>query len=234
MNPSGISPRTATDPVSRSTKGTTAPISIVMAAAACCRGARSPPVRRRSTPPRSPRASRAPPSVTLLSLAATLLAKDPAARPSSPWATRTVPRGLRSACSRPPSAPPQAPRVAFGAARAELPYGGEGVLVPVAQVVLGAMPGADSGGATAPSPALPSVISGGGWPTSALSPSPPQPSSWSGAPVVAVAKEKNSNGAYAREYLKEVKDNLTDSARLLVNGILPKKKSRKNAPESGK
>lgn len=52
--------------------------------------------------------------------------------------------------------------------------------------------------------------------------------------VVAVAKEKNSNGAYAREYLKEVKDNLTDSARLLVNGILPKKKSRKNAPESGK
>jgi hypothetical protein len=46
------------------------------------------------------------------------------------------------------------------------------------------------------------------------------------------AKEKS--GTMARKHLKELSDRLTDSARLLVNGILPKKKSRKNVPESGK
>lgn len=50
--------------------------------------------------------------------------------------------------------------------------------------------------------------------------------------VVMQAKEKS--GTMARKHLKELSDRLTDSARLLVNGILPKKKSRKNVPESGK
>lgn len=42
--------------------------------------------------------------------------------------------------------------------------------------------------------------------------------------VVEVAKEKvGARGKHARKYLNDIKDNLTDSARLLVNGAMPKK-----------